>query len=598
MKWFYDLKTIKKMHVLISIVVISLLVIGGAGLFFTIKANQANESMYNDRLLPVRWLNIMRAEANAINFHLFELTNTTNKQEMISIVNDIKEKRKIINSYKDKYKETFLLDYEKEHIEAYENISSDIRQIHNNIIELATTGQKTKALSVLRNSDDKLNEYQQELSNLAGFNADQAEKMYKQGQTDSMIAIFMIIFISILSIAACASLGLVAANRIAGTMGIFGEKLKAMSKGDLTIEKIGRPDNSCIGDICVIFDETLESIRTLVSEVVTCSQQIAAGTEEMSRAANQTTQGSQQVATSVTQLAAGAQQIAQNITDLSLGAQSISKNVNDGSDNVSKMNLAIQKISNEANNVASLAKVAQENANDGQEYTQKAVDKIVNIKQVSSEISKTISELGHLSSEIVLIVDLIKNIAGQTNLLALNAAIEAARAGEHGKGFAVVAEEVKKLATESASATDKITEMIKQIQNKTNEAVKVMDEGVNQVDQGVDIVGDAGKALNKIIDVIKETSNNINSVTKEISMVAENSSDVVKMINNISTVTDETANAASDISSVTEETAASAEEISAITQQQCASLEEINANINMLVDITQTLNKQVAVFKI
>lgn len=89
----------------------------------------------------------------------------------------------------------------------------------------------------------------------------------------------------------------------------------------------------------------------------------------------------------------------------------------------------------------------------------------------TTETSKTIHGLASKAGEIGEIIDLIQAIAAQTNLLALNATIEAARAGEAGRGFAVVAQEVKTLANQTASASQRIAEHVDAIQNATANAV-------------------------------------------------------------------------------------------------------------------------------
>jgi methyl-accepting chemotaxis protein len=99
-----------------------------------------------------------------------------------------------------------------------------------------------------------------------------------------------------------------------------------------------------------------------------------------------------------------------------------------------------------------------------------------NAVAVAERVARTVDRLDNSSLQISDVLKVIAGIADQTNLLALNATIEAARAGAAGKGFAIVASEVKELARETGSATDRINTTIASLRADATDAVGAIAE--------------------------------------------------------------------------------------------------------------------------
>lgn len=240
-----------------------------------------------------------------------------------------------------------------------------------------------------------------------------------------------------------------------------------------------------------------------------------------------------------------------------------------------------------AQNISNISTTSVDTAHEAQLGAEKlnvVVEQMAKIEQKVTDTFTQIRELSKMSNTIQNVAQLITDIAAQTNLLALNASIEAARAGEQGRGFAVVAGEVGSLAEESRKATGEISKIIMEIQNCIEGCVTLMEDGNHSVQEGISLTSETRESFAGIIHKISQVSEemtSVSSVTEEIT-------------GSTGTLTD----AINTISSLAENVLESTEGVSHNAKIQEDMMEDMRQRINDLSVLSQTLKKDMNVFKI
>jgi len=160
-----------------------------------------------------------------------------------------------------------------------------------------------------------------------------------------------------------------------------------------------------------------------------------------------------------------------------------------------------------------------------------------------------IGKLSRAAQEIGDVVKLITAIAEQTNLLALNATIEAARAGDAGRGFAVVASEVKSLASQTAKATDEISNHISGMQGATQESVAAIKEIGGTIGRISDIASTIASAVEQQSSATQEIARSVQNVAQGTQEAAANVMHVNRGATETGSASEEVLNSARTLSS-------------------------------------------------
>ena len=341
-------------------------------------------------------------------------------------------------------------------------------------------------------------------------------------------------------------------GKIIGMLNEVAFAMKKISDGDLRIADLEIRTDDEIGILSAGVNDMRHKLRNLLEGIARSSERVAASAEEL-------TASSQQGAESIGMVAQNTVAMTESATEQLQTVETLESSIKDMRVKMHELHAGSQ-VMNEA------AIDSAKNANAGMEKVNHAIELMKNITEQVSASAKVVGELGKRSDEIGQIVETISGIAAQTNLLALNAAIEAARAGEHGRGFAVVADEVRKLAEQSATAAQNISELIVTIQQDTNSAVESIENGNKGVQEGMESVMATGDAFRSIEEQVGKLTDTVRNSMERIEEVNKSSHEILDAVEKVQSTTNTTSSHATEVSAATEEQTATMNEISDASQ--------------------------------
>ncbi|MEW6516158.1 MAG: methyl-accepting chemotaxis protein [candidate division FCPU426 bacterium] len=351
----------------------------------------------------------------------------------------------------------------------------------------------------------------------------------------------------------------------------FIQRLKdiASRRGDLTQRlELGRNDE--FSEMADYFNIFIKNIALIVRETVSLVSKMNVSLEEISSTAEQLSANADGVNSTVQGLTGDLEKQEREST----ATHNTIEDVLGTLVNIARKSQNAQQVSSQTENVS---RQSGKTVQDSVSVIGSISDKMRLIEERMRRLTQSLSGIGSF-------VESIRKIASQTNLLSLNAAIEAARAGEAGRGFSVVAEEVRKLAEDSAAASEQIQNLISQIQNEIKGTGEATRQATDVVGRGSHMMDEAGKALSTIMESTESSAQVIEEISRNLTKQSDSLKEMIKRVENVK--------------NLEKSNFIAAQSVAASVEEQTVSFEQITNAIQKLSEDAQNMRKLVVEFKI
>ncbi|WP_339202675.1 methyl-accepting chemotaxis protein [Bacillus sp. FSL K6-1366] len=552
------MKVKTKLLGIISILVVSIIGIGGSSVFMISSTVKKNEELKDKMEFQKEIKHIQ-----------YELTGLSNDERGFLITRDkeydegMKEKADDVLKSLDRVND--LIDEEKyqSNIEDIKTSFTQYRALNQQVVTAYSSNPK-KAETIHFGEERTLRKevVDPAVNKLSDRLDQEVEDLKDEIQGNGKMSQSLIIIVTGISVILGIVLSIMLLKSIMVPLRSINKQLEEIAHGDADLtKKVIVKNKDEFGQLAQSFNSFTHSLTQIVKQISSSSEQVAAASEELSASAEESKSTSEHISRAM-QMAADSNVKQSSMTEKS--AESITELLD-----------SISSVASNTGNIADLSSSMRDKAEIGSKSVNKMLDQMKFIDKSVDSAGNGLQTLVASTAEISDISSLITTISEQTNLLALNAAIEAARAGEQGKGFAVVAEEVRKLADETNKSANHIQSVVATIQNESIETVNNIKVVQENVSSGIVLSQEATGNFNEILNLVEQVTSQI----QEVAAATQQLTSGVEVIQHT----------VHTLAAGTKETSANTEAVAKSSQEQLHSMDEISYAAESLSQLAEEL---------
>lgn len=338
-----NMKVSSKLGLLIVVAFLSLSAVGWFGYHYLQTTNESLNTMYSERLIPVKIINQIctgMTQANTAVMEMMITTDASKKEQLFKRLDAIgKESNNLYNELG-----KVNLDHEGRNLLQKVEVSRKIyRETRKEVIELVLANRNAEAYAVYTAKVDSLaQEYIRNGAALSQYLAEESAKMDADATREANKATKIMIGIIIAALTVLGVMGFVISKMVTEPLKIMVTLCNNLADGDFreTPRKVVQTDE--IGQLGDALVNMRTRLRTVFAKVNESAEQVAASSEELTASAEQSS--------------LAVNQVAEAISDVAQGAEQQSRAADGAAVVVEQMSTSIQQVAIHANQVAKIGR--------------------------------------------------------------------------------------------------------------------------------------------------------------------------------------------------------------------------------------------------